>query len=264
MKIHDTAYFSEYQKKLDWSLTRALRDFDGMGDIDLNYLTQTSAVYSANIEGNSLDINSYMNRDVHESKTDKTRDAEEISNLVEAYEFAQKNPLTEENMLHCHSLLSRTLLIESKQWKYREEKVGVFGSQGLIYLAVEHDRVPELMTEFFREIESCKSPTVKEGIWNAGGLWIEELFYHASLLHLIFAHIHPFADGNGRMARLLEKWFLATRGDEKYWKIPAEQFYKEHRPEYYQNINLWVNFYELDYSKCMPFLMMLPNSITNQ
>jgi len=28
------------------------------------------------------------------------------------------------------------------------------------------------------------------------------------MLHIWLAQIHPFTDGNGRAARLLEKWFL--------------------------------------------------------
>lgn len=38
----------------------------------------------------------------------------------------------------------------------------------------------------------------------------KEVFYYASLIHLMFVHIHPFADGNGRSARLLEKWFITS------------------------------------------------------
>ena len=45
----------------------------------------------------------------------KTKDVEEIENLISAYHFAQTNDLTEENFLKIHSLSSKTLLIESKQ-----------------------------------------------------------------------------------------------------------------------------------------------------
>ena len=58
---------------------------------------------------------------------------------------------------------------------------------------------------------------------------IEEVFYFASMLHLVFAHIHPFQDGNGRAARLLEKWFLASKLEDKAWLIQSEKFYKENK-----------------------------------
>jgi Fic family protein len=87
---------------------------------------------------------------------------------------------------------------------------------------------------------------------------VEEILYYASLIHLRFVHIHPFVDGNGRAARLLEKWFLATMLGNNYWNLLSEKYYKENQLDYYNNINLGVNFYELNYSLCIPFLLMLP------
>ena len=91
----------------------------------------------------------------------------------------------------------------------------------------------------------------------------EEVFYYASLIHLIFVHIHPFSDWNGRCARILEKWFISEKLWQFFWKLWSEEFYKENRSKYYENINLWVNYYELDYEKSIPFLLMLPKSLNN-
>jgi Fic family protein len=48
----------------------------------------------------------------------------------------------------------------------------------------------------------------------------EEVFYFASFIHLRFVHIHPFRDGNGRAARLIEKWFIAEKLGKQFWKLP--------------------------------------------
>ena len=88
---------------------------------------------------------------------------------------------------------------------------------------------------------------------------IEEVFYFASLIHMKFVHIHPFRDGNGRAARILEKWFVSAKLGEEFWKLPSEKYYKEKQADYYKNLNLGVNYYVLNYDKSLPFLTMLPN-----
>lgn len=93
-------------------------------------------------------------------------------------------------------------------------------------------------------------------------LTVQEVFFFASLLHVVFVKIHPFDDGNGRSARLIEKWFLAEKLGEKAWLIQSEKNYYENHQTYYKNIRLLGLEYEsLDYSKALPFLMMLPQSL---
>jgi Fic family protein len=84
-------------------------------------------------------------------------------------------------------------------------------------------------------------------------------------MHLVFVHVHPFEDGNGRTVRLLEKWFLASKLGSEAWKIPSEEYYWRHRPAYYEAIRLGPNFYLLDYDSseggCVPFLTLLPRAL---
>jgi len=216
--------------------------------LDFKYLIESSSVFSSKIEWNSLDLNSFMNMKLNSTKS---KDKEEIENLVLAYNFAQNNNLTEDNLLETHKILSKTFLIKSKRWKYRDDKVWVFGEEWLIYLAIEPEFVAEKIKELFEDIRLLlKSSLTKE-----------EIFYYASFIHLRFVHIHPFSDWNWRSARLLEKWFLAEKFREDFWKIKTEEFYYKNRQKYYSNINLWVNYYELNYSNSTDFSLMLVNSL---
>ena len=192
-----------------------------------------------------------MNYELTKEKFKIGKEIEEIEHLISAYEFAQNNKLTEKNFLFCHKIFSKTLLIKSKRGKYRVQQVGVFGKTGLAYLAIEPQFVKQAMKQFFKEV----SELLKEDLNEA------EVFYFAALIHLKFVHIHPFRDGNGRAARLLEKWFVAGKLGQQFWKIPSEAYYKKHQHQYYDTINIGVNFYELNYDKCLPFLEMLPNCL---
>jgi len=252
MRITDRKYFETYNQIVGDEIPRLIQNFDfSENKKSFDYLTKSSAVYSSNIEGNSIDLNSYMNYELNKDKFKVGKEIEEIEDLIEAYKFAQKNNLNETNLMTCHKIFSETLLIKSKRGKYRIEQVGVFGKSGLAYMAIEPEFVEQEMKIYFQDIEVLLSSDLNE----------KEVFYFASLVHLKFAHIHPFRDGNGRAARLIEKWFISEKLGRDYWKIPSEEYYKANQVRYYETINLGVNYYELDYDKCLGFLEMLPNCL---
>ena len=60
-----------------------------------------------------------------------------------------------------------------------------------------------------------------------------EMFYYAALIHLVFLKIHPFQDGNGRTARLIEKWFLMEKIGPKATAIQLEKNYYKQLDKYY-------------------------------
>ena len=156
-----------------------------------------------------------------------------------------------DNLLEAHRILSLSFLDEFQQGKIRTTPVGVFGSSGLIYMSMEDDKVKGELEKLMEEVTNLLSSKLS----------VQEVFYYASFLHLRIAHIHPFADGNGRIARLVEKWFLAQKLGLNGWKMKSEEYYKENQKEYYTNTNLGTNFYELDYSRSISFLLMLVKSL---
>lgn len=252
MRITERKYLDTYIQSIGHEIPRLIQNLDfSENKRGFDYLTKSSAIYSSNIEGNSIDLNSYMNYELNKDKFKVGKEIEEIEDLIEAYEFAQKNNLNEANLLACHKTFSKTLLIKSKRGKYRIEQVGVFGKTGLTYMAIEPEFVEQEMKTYFKDIEDLISLNLNE----------KEVFYFASLIHLIFAHIHPFRDGNGRAARLIEKWFITEKLGRDFWKISSEEYYKVNQARYYETINLGVNYYELNYDNCLGFLEMLPNCL---
>jgi len=248
MEILKENYFELYKK----SLKNFKLNFDDFIDyskkVDFEYLTETSGVFSSNIEWNSLDISSFKNLKLNKSIT---KDVKEIENLISTYSFARDNKLNEKNLLLSHKISSETLLIKSRRWKYRNDKVWVFWKEWLVYLAIEAELVGKEMWKLFKDIKNLLN----------SNLTSKEIFYYASMIHLVFVHIHPFPDWNGRSARLLEKWFLSEKIGKDLWKIRSEEYYWNNRNLYYTNINLWVNYYELNYNNAIPFLLMLPQSL---
>ena len=252
MRVKDKKYYDEYLTEIGNGIPNLINGYDfSEANGGFDYLTKASAVYSSNIEGNSIDLNSFMNYELSKEKFKIGKEIEEIENLIVAYNFAQKNKLTETNLLHCHKTFSETLLIKSKRGKYRIEQVGVFGKTGMAYLAIEAEYVKNEMKLLFQDISELLSDKLTN----------TEVFYHASLIHLKFVHIHPFRDGNGRAARLVEKWFIAEKLGFDFWKLPSEEYYKINQQKYYNAINLGVNFYELNYNNCIAFIKLLPNSL---
>ena len=254
LKIINSGYFNEYSEKakVNWrSVFNDLRVKTGFSKEDFLYYLQASAAYSSNIEGNSIDIDTYLKNKRFKIKS-KPKEMAEIDDLIAAYEFAIKKPLNAENFLEAHKLLSKTILsLRSQRGKLRNQQVGIYSGGKIEYMAVEPDFVKEEFDKLFYDIAILINKKLS----------YKESFYYASMIHLMFEKIHPFMDGNGRAGRLLEKWFLSAKIGEKAWSLETEKYYMKHRSAYYKNIHIGHNFYALHWERSVPFLLMLADCV---
>lgn len=254
LKIIKSDLFIEYQKAIASDLQQ---NFDALKDAELStpnfsFYTSVASVFSSKIEGENIELDSYIKhkRDGIPFQPDYTKKTDDLYN---AYLFAQQNPLNEHTTKKIHKLLGKHIVATSWQGKYRIQNMYVATDEGKIeYVAAPPDLVPIEMEKFMEDLKTLSEATLS----------IDEVFFYAALLHLVFVKIHPWNDGNGRTARLIEKWFLAEKLGGKAWFIQSEKMYYQHHQEYYNNIRqLGLEYEYLDYSKALPFLLMLPNSL---
>ncbi len=217
-----------------------------------SFYTSVSAVFSSKIEGENIDLDSYIKHKRFGAHflPDYTR---KIDDLYDAYLFAQKNKLTSDTLEKAHSQLTRHILQEAQRGRFRTSNMFVISKEGKIeYVAATPDSVKPEMGKLYKDLEILLATDLK----------FEEVFYFASMLHLVFVKIHPFEDGNGRTSRLLEKWFLAQKLGDKAWFLQSERMYYEQHQTYYDSIRkLGLEYDALNFSEALPFLRMLPDSI---
>ena len=254
LKILKEDFLYDYKKQLRVDVEKEffqLRNKSQTVD-DFKFYLANSAVHSSNIEGNTVDFDTYLKSSEFKLHL-KTKEIKEIEELIGAYQFARENILTLENILKAHEILTQSILIKKERGKIRKVKVGVRSEGRLIYLAVEPEFIKQELEKLFADIALLLKTK----------LTTEEIFYYAAYIHLVFVIIHPFVDGNGRATRLIEKWFLAKMLGENAWCITSEKNYWDNRAAYYKNLQLGVNYYEVKYEKSIPFLLMLPNALRN-
>jgi Fic family protein len=248
---------STYLEQVPKSLQKA---FDALQDAEIStdtfsFYTSVSSVYSSKIEGEDIELDSYIKHKKFgiEFLPDYTK---RIDDLYNAYTFAKSNEINEKNIAEAHKLLSKHIFAKNRQGKLRSQNMYVSTPDGRIeYVAASPFEVETEMKKFYADLSILLKTEMN----------IDEVFFYASLIHLVFVKIHPWNDGNGRSARLYEKWFLAQKLGEKAWFVQSEKMYYNQHQKYYSNIRLLgLEYPELDYNQALPFLLMLPNAVVNE
>ena len=219
------------------------------------FYKSVSSVYSSKIEGEEIDFDSYFKHKFLKVpfQPDYTQRADD---LYAAYDFIDNHALTLENLQKSHAILSRHLLPEDQQGLLRNNLMFVINKDDKIeYVAARPDVVKQELDKLFHDVNLLLNNDLNPF----------EVFYYASFLHLAFVKIHPFQDGNGRTARLLEKWFLIEKLGQKAAFVQLEKNYYTNLPNYYANIKkLGLEYDDLDYTKSLDFLLMTAKGIDEQ
>ena len=175
---------------------------------------------SLRIEANSLTLGQV--RDVINGHTvlGSQKEIREVKNAYAAYEkISQINPYKLDDLKRLHGVMTEYLVEESGTFRKGEE--GVFNGDKCIFMAPPARFVNAQMDDLFK--------------WMAENRKKVHPLILSAVFHYEFVFIHPFSDGNGRMARL---WHTALLYQ---WKpifefIPIESQIEKFQDGYYKAI----------------------------
>lgn len=175
---------------------------------------------SLKIEANSLSLSEVRNViDGHLVLGDQ-REIQEVKNAYAAYgEIEKIKPYSIPELKRIHKIMTHLTVPESGTFRNGDE--GVFSGDKCIFVAPPPHMVSELMTKLFDWMKK-NADTVHPLILSA-------------IFHYEFVFIHPFSDGNGRMARLWHTALLYNwRNVFEY--IPLESQIEKFQEAYYNVI----------------------------
>jgi len=177
---------------------------------------------SYEIEGEKLDIakvrSSFANR-LNISIKDKVYSGKDIDNFTNILLDAVKNhsaKLTKKRLLGWHKKMfanGKSGLYKISAGEYRKTEMqvisGAFGREKVHYQAPAASTVNKEMRNFLRYVNENNEP---------------DSIIKAAIAHLRFVSVHPFDDGNGRLARIITEMLLARglSSPHRFYSISAQ------------------------------------------
>ena len=173
------------------------------------------------IEANSLSLDEV--KGVIDGKTviGQQKEIQEVKNAYRAYEeISTLDPYSLEDLKRIHRIM--TYLTVAESGTFRQGGEGVFDGERCIFMAPPAKLVPDLMDQLFTWMRHAAGE-------------IHPLIL-SSVFHYEFVFIHPFTDGNGRMARLWQTGLL-SQWNPVFQYLPIESRIHEYQSAYYDAIS---------------------------
>ena len=187
--------------------------------------------FGTHIEGNDLSLNQAKKVMEGEKITARPRDIQEVLNYRQVLDYITKlhrkktdgSDYSKRELKKIHSLTSQKILDENQCGKYRRQKVVIKDS------ATGHVRfipplpieVPYQINEFFVWLNNTEAKSVHP-------------ILRAGISHYETVRIHPFVDGNGRVARAFATLVLFKEGYNIKSFFSLEEYYDKDAAAYYQ------------------------------
>ncbi|OGK33402.1 hypothetical protein A3A46_02080 [Candidatus Roizmanbacteria bacterium RIFCSPLOWO2_01_FULL_37_13] len=190
-----------------------------------------SAYHGTHIEGNPLHKEDAKDILLGKDVIGRPRDVQEIINYRKVIEFIDEEAkkkidrITELLLKKLHRIIGDKILSVDQAGEYRTKQVVVRNSETgeVTFRPPAPLEIPYLIREFLywlnREDKDNIHPVLKAGI-----------------AHHELVRIHPFIDGNGRVARVVATLILFLGGYDIRRFFSLEEYYDKDAVSYYQNL----------------------------
>lgn len=136
------------------------------------------------------------------------------------------NKISEKNIYQLYQMVIGAFLPKEDQLlpgqRYRHDHVYIVGDK-LEHTGLPWNKLAGYMEQLVAFIQQDSS---------INDLW------KAALIHFYLAYLHPYFDGNGRMARLLHLWYLVQQGYSSALFVPLSEYIEHSRKKYYDAFSL--------------------------
>ncbi len=201
--------------------------------------------HGTHIEGNDLSKTEAEKVLAGHKIVGRDRDIQEVLNYRNVLKFIsdfQGKNITEEVIKHLHALIAYRILPEEQVGEYRRTQVVVKNAQTgeITFRPPPAVEVPFLLGDFVEWINAVGSDDVHPAL-------------KAGVVHYELVRIHPFLDGNGRVARAVATLVLFSEGYDIKRFFSLEEYYDREPLNYYNalqsvgktegNLNAWLEYF---------------------
>ncbi len=192
-----------------------------------------SAYHGTHLEGNGLNYTEADQLLAGKTIVGRERDVQEVLNYRNVLEYIQKNTekiITEQTIKTIHALTVYRLLPEDAVGVFRKKQVVVRNSQTgeITFRPPPAIEVPFHIDHFLQWLNTVTPEQIHAVI-------------KAAITHYEFVRIHPFIDGNGRVARALATLVLFLEGYDVKRFFSLEEHYDREPVLYYEALQMVAN-----------------------
>ncbi|MBI3385670.1 Fic family protein [Candidatus Gottesmanbacteria bacterium] len=201
--------------------------------------------HGTHIEGNELNRTEAEQVLAGAKIVGRERDIQEVLNYRNVLKFIEdygRGDIAEETLQHVHTLTVHRILPEQTIGQYRKTQVVVKNSQTgeVTFRPPPSVEVPFLIKDFLEWLNTTESESLHTAL-------------KAGIAQYELVRIHPFLDGNGRVARALATLILFSEGYDVKRFFTLEEYYDREPLRYYEalqsvgknqgNLTGWLEYF---------------------